>query len=161
QGYQQRITALGPAWITQWRQVAWAQWADFCNKMGRAQQPPPWALPRGGVNYAFGQNVAEFMTVGTAVRHRDGGDFKNAAGRPFQSDLTGQELWTLIRAGYRPVGFVMGNCVYYVPPTMLSALATQSCELPAYTHALYDARELAIERLQYEAEALKATGIVG
>ena len=36
-----------------------------------------------------------------------------------------------------------------------------SCELVAYTHALYDARELAIERLQDEAEALAATGIVG
>jgi uncharacterized protein YbjQ (UPF0145 family) len=161
QGYQQRITQLGPAWITTWRQVAWAQWTDYCNRMGLAQQPPPWALPRAQKNYAFGQNVAEFLTIGTAVRHREGGSFKNAAGRPFQSDLTGQEFWTLIRAGYRPVGFVMGNCVYYVPPAMLQAPAGQSCELPAYTHALYDARELAIERLQYEAEALQATGIVG
>jgi uncharacterized protein YbjQ (UPF0145 family) len=34
-------------------------------------------------------------------------------------------------------------------------------ELAEYTHALYDARELATERLQDEAEALGATGIVG
>ena len=54
----------------------------------------------------------------------------------------------------------MGNCVYYVPPNLLQAPATQSCELSAYTHALYDARELAIERLQDEAEALGATGVV-
>jgi uncharacterized protein YbjQ (UPF0145 family) len=66
----------------------------------------------------------------------------------------------LIKGGYRPVGFVMGNCVYYVPPNLLQAPATQSCELSAYTHALYDARELAIERLQAEAEALGATGVV-
>ncbi len=66
----------------------------------------------------------------------------------------------LIKAGYRPVGFVMGNCVYYVPPNLLQAPAAQNCELSSYTHALYDARELAIERLQAEAEALGATGVV-
>ena len=43
----------------------------------------------------------------------------------------------------------------------LVARMNQSLELSAYTHALYDARELAIERLQDEAEALDATGIVG
>jgi uncharacterized protein YbjQ (UPF0145 family) len=59
------------------------------------------------------------------------------------------------------VGFVMGNCVYYVPPQLLQANATTSGELGAYTHSLYDARELATERLQDEAEALGATGIVG
>src|SRR6202012_2318845 len=53
------------------------------------------------------------------------------------------------------------NCVYYVPPRLLQAPAARSVELSAYTHALYDARELAIERLQGEAEALGATGIVG
>ena len=42
-----------------------------------------------------------------------------------------------------------------------SAPASQSAELTSYTHALYDARELAIERLQDEAEALGATGVVG
>jgi uncharacterized protein YbjQ (UPF0145 family) len=48
-----------------------------------------------------------------------------------------------------------------VPPHLLAAKPTESCELTEYTHALYDARELAIERLQDEAEALGATGIVG
>ena len=47
------------------------------------------------------------------------------------------------------------------PPALLQAPQMQSCELVEYTHALYDARELATERLQYEAEELKATGIVG
>jgi uncharacterized protein YbjQ (UPF0145 family) len=124
---------------------------------------PPWLrrkMPqRKGI--AFGQNVAEFLAIGTAVRHRDGKSFKNVKGMPFQSDLTGQEFWTLLRAGYRPVGFVMGNCVYYVPPHALRTADAKSTELPACTHALYDARELAIERLQWEAEQLQATGIVG
>ncbi len=37
----------------------------------------------------------------------------------------------------------------------------QNVELPRFTQALYDARELAMERMQAEAEALQAEGIVG
>ena len=159
-GYPRRITNLGNAWFATWQQVAWAQWQAWCLQQGWAAQPPPWAQPPKEASYALGQNVAEFLAIGTAVKHRGGDSFKNVRGKPFQSDLSGQEFWMLIKGGYRPVGFVMGNCVYYVPPNLLQAPATQSCELSAYTHALYDARELAIERLQAEAEALGATGVV-
>ncbi len=159
-GYPRRITNLGASWFAMWQQVAWMQWQQYCVSMGWPAQPPPWALPPKEAAYALGRNVAEFLAIGTAVKHRDGESFKNKRGKPFQSDLSGQEFWMLIKAGYRPVGFVMGNCVYYVPPGLLQAPATQNCELSAYTHALYDARELAIERLQAEAEALGAVGVV-
>jgi uncharacterized protein YbjQ (UPF0145 family) len=161
-GFPRPNPALVSAWWATWPQIAWAQWAEWCEQRGWSPQPPPWSRPPDRATYSFGQNVAEFLAVGTAVRHRGGESFKNVHGKPFQSDLSGQDFWTLVRAGYRPVGFVMGNCVYYVPPRMLSpGSASKSCELTAYTHALYDARELAIERLQDEAEALQATGIVG
>ena len=111
--------------------------------------------------HAWGQGMLEFMAVGTAVKHAGGGNFKNAAGKPFQSDLSGQDFWTLVRAGYRPVGFCMGNCVAYVPPGSIGQIAGGNQELAEYTHVLYDARELAIGRLQYEAETLGAEGIVG
>jgi uncharacterized protein YbjQ (UPF0145 family) len=114
--------------------------------------------------HAFGQGILEFMAVGTAVRHAGGGNFRNAKGKPFQSDLSGQDFWTLIRAGYRPVGFAMGNCVAYVPPgtlMMTTGSSGDNQELSEYTHVLYDARELAIGRLQYEAEQVGAQGIVG
>ena len=39
--------------------------------------------------------------------------------------------------------------------------AGQNVELPNFTQALYDARELAMERMQAEAEALEAAGVVG
>lgn len=160
-GFPRQTTALGAQWQGRWQQVAWAQWNSHCQRMGWGPQPPPWARPKKQATYSFGQNVAEFLAIGTAVRHRSGEKFLDPRGRPFQSDLTGQDFWLLIRSGYRPVGFVMGNCVYYVPPALLQARASKSCELTEYTHALYDARELAIERLQAEAEALHATGIVG
>ncbi|MFO0759585.1 MAG: heavy metal-binding domain-containing protein [Byssovorax sp.] len=160
-GYPRQAVNLGLNWAATYQQVAWSQWMAFCTRNGWPLQPAPWARPLTKATYALGQNTAEFLAIGTAIRHREGEHYRNLRGKPFQSDLTGQEFWTLIRAGYRPVGFVMGNCVYYVPPALLQARASQSMELSAYTHALYDARELAIERLQYEAEALGATGIVG
>ena len=50
----------------------------------------------------------------------------------------------------------MGNCVYYVgPPAQQSA---QNGELQGPTQALYDSRELAMERMQAEAEALQRRG---
>jgi uncharacterized protein YbjQ (UPF0145 family) len=119
---------------------------------------------------AWGDHIAEFLAVGTAVRHRASDQdqaharpFRNQKGRPFTSDLSGQQFWTLLRAGFRPVGFVMGNCVYYVAPGEMAVVrgTASNRELLDYTHALYDARERAVERLQAEAEALAAEGVVG
>jgi uncharacterized protein YbjQ (UPF0145 family) len=85
-------------------------------------------------------------------------------GRPFTSDLSGQDFWTLLSSGHRPVGLVMGSCVYHVAHQGMFASMRQigqNVEMPNFTQALYDARELAMERMQNEAEALEAEGIVG
>ena len=156
-----------PGYWAGWADLAATQWQQYTAQMGWQQVPlPPWQRPTGQASYQLGANTAEFIAIGTAIRHRTGGAarpeaYRNTKGKPFQSDLSGQDFWMLIRTGFRPVGFVMGNCVYYVPPRLLQAPARDSRELHAYTHALYDARELAIERLQDEAEELAATGIVG
>jgi uncharacterized protein YbjQ (UPF0145 family) len=161
-GFPRSSTMLGSDWQN-WPRVAGQMWSHYCRQLGWAAEPPaPWMRPRAQTAYAFGQNAAEFLAIGCAVRHRGGESYKNVHGKPFQSDLSGQDFWTLIRSGYRPVGFVMGNCVYYVPPELIRSPRTNvSGELAEYTHSLYDARELATERLQDEAEALHATGIVG
>jgi uncharacterized protein YbjQ (UPF0145 family) len=124
--------------------------------------------------HTWGQNVIEFLAIGTAVKNIEGkGTWKAENGKPFQSDLSGQDFWTLLHAGYRPVGMVMGNCVYYVAPQMVQSgwgmqgwnaqaqQFNQNMELVGPTQAFYDARELAMERMQAEAEALGAEGIVG
>ncbi len=108
--------------------------------------------------HAWGANVIEFLAIGTAVKSERGG-FRGPENRPFTSDLSGQDFWTLLNAGYRPLGFVMGNCVYAVAPQQQQP--GQNVELTGPTQALYDARELAMERMQVEAEAMNAAGIVG
>src|SRR5437868_12166408 len=64
--------------------------------------------------HEWGQSLAEFVAIGTAIRSRSGQPFRNAHGMPFTSDLSGQDFWTLLQTGYRPVGMVMGSCVYHV-----------------------------------------------
>jgi uncharacterized protein YbjQ (UPF0145 family) len=114
--------------------------------------------------YEWGAELAEFIAVGTAVKHRGGELHRAPNGRPFTSDLNGQDFSTLLRAGYRPVGLVMGNCVYHVAHQGLRAAWKQigrNQEMPNYTQALYEARELAMERMQTEADEVQAGGIVG
>ncbi|MFD7629903.1 heavy metal-binding domain-containing protein [Streptomyces sp. NPDC059851] len=116
----------------------------------------------------FGSDIAEFIAVGTAVE-ADGADpgpsgtWLNTKGEPFTSDLSGQEFWTLVRAGYAPLGMVMGSCVYHVAHQRFAqALSTagRNVEIEPFTQALYDARELAMTRMRAEAQALEAEGIV-
>jgi uncharacterized protein YbjQ (UPF0145 family) len=112
----------------------------------------------------WGSDVAEFIAVGTAVKAEDGSNWRNAAGKPFTSDLSGQDFWTLLRTGYAPLGMVMGTCVYHIAHRGIGAAmnsAGRNMELTSFTQGLYDARELAMERMQKEAEALSAEGIVG
>jgi uncharacterized protein YbjQ (UPF0145 family) len=114
--------------------------------------------------YEWGAELAEFIAVGTAVKHSGGELHRAPNGRPFTSDLSGQDFATLLRAGYRPVGMVMGNCVYHVAHQGLRAAWKQigrNQEMPNYTQALYEARELAMERMQTEADQVQAGGIVG
>ncbi len=114
--------------------------------------------------YEWGEHLAEFMAIGTAVKHREGAVHRAPNGRPFTSDLSGQDFWTLLSSGYRPVGLVMGNCVYHVAHQGLRGMFKQmgqNQEMPNFTQALYDARELAMERMQREAEEVQAEGIVG
>jgi len=69
-------------------------------------------------DYEWGQNMLEYTAIGTAIRL----PHTPLPEHPFLSDLSGQEFWTLLQAGYYPVGVVTGYCVYYV---CLSALATK------------------------------------
>jgi uncharacterized protein YbjQ (UPF0145 family) len=112
----------------------------------------------------WGTHMAEFIAIGTAVRNRDGKNYRNVRGLPFTSDLSGQDFYNLVQAGYMPVGLVIGSCVWHVAYQSIRQWfksVGNNIEMANYTQALYTAREAAMARMQAEAVALRAEGIVG
>lgn len=115
--------------------------------------------------YAMDEGVLEFQAVGTAIRHRErAGSMRTKDNRPFTSDLSGQDLWKLVRGGYRPVSLAMGACVYHIAHlSFMQALKQvgRNQEMTIYTEATYAAREMALERMQAEAVQRGGVGVVG
>jgi uncharacterized protein YbjQ (UPF0145 family) len=115
--------------------------------------------------YAWGQSCLEFVATGTAVRHLAGhGAHRAPDGRAFTSDLSAQDFFRLLAAGAVPVGFVLGTCVYHIAhQSMLQTLrqAGQNQEMLQFTQGVYEARELALSRMQAEAAQVRSSGIVG
>ena len=114
-------------------------------------------------SHAGAGEVMEFVATGTAVKSSAGGSWQTTKGRPFTSDLSGQDFWTIVRTGHMPVSLVLGICVYHIAhEAMRQELAGgQNAELRRSSDGLYDARELAMTRMQAEAEELRADGVVG
>ncbi len=116
-------------------------------------------------DYEWGQNLLEYTAIGTAIRL----DNTPPPQRPFLSDLSGQDFWTLLQAGYYPDGIVTGYCSYYVS---LGSRATQQMrlwytggwanqEIIPFSQAVYTARGLAMNRLLSMSQRLNALGVVG
>jgi uncharacterized protein YbjQ (UPF0145 family) len=114
--------------------------------------------------YEWGAGLLEYSAIGTAIRETDVRPDDLKGGLPFVSDLSGQEFWLLRQSGYRPVGFALGNCTYYQVPNWRSQSAMmswQNVELVDFTQALYNARSLAMGRMEHEARTVDAIGVVG
>ncbi len=85
-------------------------------------------------------------------------------GRAFTSDLSAQDFFRLLAAGAVPVAFVLGTCVYHIAhQSIMQTLrqAGQNQEMMLFTQGVYEARELALSRMQTEASDAGASGIVG
>ena len=115
--------------------------------------------------YAWGQDVLEFIATGTAVRALAGAGVHRAPdGHAFTSDLSAQDFFRLIAAGAVPVAFVLGTCVYHIAhQSIMQTLrqAGQNQEMVLFTQGVYEARELALARMQAEATESQADGVVG
>ena len=115
--------------------------------------------------YAWGAETMEFLATGTAVRATDGqGGHRAPDGGPFTSDLSAQDFYRLLATGATPVAFVLGTCVFHIAHQ--SALQTlrqagRNAEMPSFTQGVYQARELALVRMQSDAARAGASGIVG
>lgn len=116
--------------------------------------------------YVWGQDVLEFIATGTAVRKIGGAEGVHRApdGAPFTSDLSVQDFFRLLASGALPVAFVLGTCVYHIAhQSAFQALRQmgQNQEMTTFTQGVYEARELALSRMQFEAATAQANGIVG
>ena len=140
--------------------------------LGRLEQEASLLHAHGviGVRFArryheWGSNLLEYTAIGTAIKLSDA----PVRAKPFLSDLSGQEFWTLLQAGYYPAGVVTGYCSYYV--ALGSQMTRQlsgfwgaggyNQEVQPFTQGLYTARHLAMSRVDTMARNLKAVGIVG
>src|SRR5580698_1224300 len=77
----------------------------------------------------------------------------------FTSDLSVNEFLLVREAGFRPLGLVLGSSIYHVG--LQVARWGKSQELDVLSTAMYHARELAMTRMEAEAQALGADGVVG
>ena len=115
--------------------------------------------------YAWGQDVLEFVATGTAVKALAGtGAHRAPDGGAFTSDLSAQDFFRLLASGAVPVAFVLGTCVYHVAhQSMMQSLRQmgQNQEMVPFTQGVYEARELALVRMQAEAAEARSSGIVG
>jgi uncharacterized protein YbjQ (UPF0145 family) len=116
--------------------------------------------------YVWGQDVLEFIATGTAVKATgsSSGAHRAPDGRAFTSDLSVQDFFRLLAAGAVPVAFVLGTCVYHIAhQSAFQALRQtgQNQEMTTFTQGIYEARELALTRMQAEAAQARASGIVG
>ncbi len=85
-------------------------------------------------------------------------------GRAFTSDLSGQEFWLVIDKGFQPMGLVIGNCIYSMGAVrnwLVGIKSNFQGELKEYSELMYQARELALSRMQFEADQLGADGVIG
>lgn len=175
---------------TNWQNNSWGQGSSYeldvvtrafyqarHLALGRLQQEAALLHATGVVGvrlehkeYEWGADMIEFAAIGTAIRERDVAP--NASGMSTHvrlSELSGQDFWLLRQSGFRPMGIAVGNCTWYQQPSWNTQNVTQggffsgswqNQELPDYTQALYNAREMAMERMENEARSANATGIV-
>jgi uncharacterized protein YbjQ (UPF0145 family) len=143
--------------------------------MGRLQQEAALLKAHGVIgvrftrrDYEWGSNLLEYTAIGTAIRLPN----TPLPQHPFLSDLSGQEFWTLLQAGYYPAGIVVGYCSYFV--SLGSNLAGQlqsrgwlgsggnyNQEIVPFSQAVYTARSSAMSRLLDTARKAHAFGVVG
>ena len=80
-------------------------------------------------------------------------------GSIFTSDLSVNEFLLVREVGFRPLGLVLGSSIYHVG--LQVGRWGKNQELDVLSQAMYHARELAMTRMEAEAQALGADGVVG
>jgi uncharacterized protein YbjQ (UPF0145 family) len=124
--------------------------------------PPPSTFPASAqtIDRGIGRNVSLFAPNPKGKMF----EFHVDPTLPFTSDLTAQEFWLTIDKGYRPLGLVVGNSVYsigHIRGLLGNWKAQFRGDVMEFSQLLYDARKIAMWRMQEEARLLGADGIIG
>src|ERR1700759_2125525 len=77
----------------------------------------------------------------------------------FPSDLSVAEFLLVKEAGFDPLGLVVGSSIFHLG--FQQSNWKQSEEMTVLSEAMYQARELAMTRMEEEADQLGADGVVG
>ncbi len=108
------------------------------------------------MDYTPGSNEGLPESAKRRLMEMRGGDGKKPL---FTSDLSVNEFLLVREAGFDPLGLVMGSSIYHIGFQIPGFY--QSQEMEVLTQAMYHARELAMTRMEEEADLLGADGIVG
>src|SRR6478672_6626505 len=99
-------------------------------------------------------NAEPWITPASQQRLAD-----TASGTCFTSDLSVDEFVLVHQSGFEALGLVVGSSMYHIGIQVARWGSSQ--ELTTLTQAMYNGRELAMERMTAEANQLGADGIVG
>ena len=89
---------------------------------------------------------------------------KECDANPVTSDLTGEEAWAMASLGFAPVKLLMSTSIYslgFVGGFLAAFKSFSKGEVNELTTLIHDAREIAIDRIKREADALGAEDVVG
>lgn len=110
--------------------------------------------------FGFGSNNA-LTSMDEVVKELNGLQHNEAGAAT--SNLSAMDFWLITDSGYQPVGFVLGNSVMSMGVSGGIATAfkgMQRGELTQLTQLMYTARELSLQRMKAEADALHADAVV-
>jgi uncharacterized protein YbjQ (UPF0145 family) len=114
--------------------------------------------------YEWGSDAAEFIALGTAVKAEDGKSYRNKHGKPFTSDLSGQDFAKLALAGWVPAGLVLGISIGSRHDDWLTVTQTRwtgaNSEVHGYTDLVNQTRHDARSQLERDVTRHGADGVV-
>lgn len=110
------------------------------------------------------KGVREMMMIGTSSYNPQLEELAQQAGGVITSDLTSEEMWSVVKLGYSPMQLVLGTSVYSlgVYGGLKAALrGIAKGEINTLTQLVYDAREQSLKKIQDQAVAIGADMVLG
>jgi uncharacterized protein YbjQ (UPF0145 family) len=113
-------------------------------------------------DHDLGEGTIEYVITGTAIRNPGG----SGASWPLLTDVSVQDYWRLVRAGYEPVGLLATTVVVFGSPSRTTRMrrlrsTARNQELEELTGAFHAARETARATLRGQVSDAHGWGAVG